>query len=262
MPACLSEVSGEAPVPPSWPLIRTTSAWALATPAATVPTPTSDDELDGNARFGIGVLEIVDQLREIFDGVDVVVRRRRDQADARDGVAHPGDDFVDFVAGKLAAFAGLGALGHFDLQIVGIDQVIGGDAEAAGSNLLDGAAPRIAVGVGHEARFVFAAFAGIGLAAHAVHGDGEGLVRFLADGAEGHGAGSEALDDFARPVPLLRAARVRPLLELEQAAQSAELLVLLVDQVGVFLEGRVALCLYGVLQFADGQRIDQVVLAA
>ena len=35
------EDSGEAPVPPSWPEIKTTSACALATPAAIVPTPTS-----------------------------------------------------------------------------------------------------------------------------------------------------------------------------------------------------------------------------
>ena len=35
------EDSGDAPVPPSWPLMSTTSACALATPAATVPTPTS-----------------------------------------------------------------------------------------------------------------------------------------------------------------------------------------------------------------------------
>jgi hypothetical protein len=41
-PACLSEVSGEAPVPPSYPLISTTSALPFDTPAATVPTPTSD----------------------------------------------------------------------------------------------------------------------------------------------------------------------------------------------------------------------------
>ncbi len=41
-PACLSDVSGEAPVPPSWPEIRTTSALAFDTPAATVPTPTSE----------------------------------------------------------------------------------------------------------------------------------------------------------------------------------------------------------------------------
>ncbi len=41
MPACLMEESGEAPVPPSWPEMSTTSACALATPAAMVPTPTS-----------------------------------------------------------------------------------------------------------------------------------------------------------------------------------------------------------------------------
>ena len=40
-PACLMLVSGDAPVPPSCPEMRTTSEWALATPAATVPTPTS-----------------------------------------------------------------------------------------------------------------------------------------------------------------------------------------------------------------------------
>ena len=40
-PACLMEVCGEAPVPPSKPEMRTTSAWALATPEAMVPTPTS-----------------------------------------------------------------------------------------------------------------------------------------------------------------------------------------------------------------------------
>ena len=40
-PAYLREVSGDAPVPPSWPAIKTKSALPLATPAATVPTPTS-----------------------------------------------------------------------------------------------------------------------------------------------------------------------------------------------------------------------------
>ena len=44
-PACFKEVSGDAPVPPSNPEIRITSALALATPAAMVPTPTSDTNL-------------------------------------------------------------------------------------------------------------------------------------------------------------------------------------------------------------------------
>ena len=100
------------------------------------------DELDGDARLRVDVLEVVDELREIFDRVDVVMRRRRDEADAGDGVADARDVVVDFVAGQLAAFAGLCALRHLDLQLVGVDEVVGGDAEAAAGHLLDGAAAR------------------------------------------------------------------------------------------------------------------------
>ena len=136
-------------------------------------------QLDGDAGVRIGVLQIVDELRQIFDRVNIVMRRRRDQAYAGDGMAHPRDDFVHFVAGQLAAFAGLGALRHFDLQFVGVDQVIGGDAEARGGHLLDRAAAPVAVGIALEASFVFPALAGVGFAADAVHGDGQSLVRFL-----------------------------------------------------------------------------------
>jgi hypothetical protein len=81
------------------------------------------DQLHRDARPGVGVLQVVDQLGQVFDGVDVVVRRRRDQADARRGVAHPRDLGVDLVAGQLTALAGLGALGDLDLDVVGVDQV-------------------------------------------------------------------------------------------------------------------------------------------
>src|SRR6185503_10640245 len=81
--------------------------------------------------------QVVDQLLEVLDRVDVVVRRRRDQADARRRVAQPGDVVVDLVAGQLAALAGLGALRHLDLQAVGVDEVVRRDAEAARGDLLD-----------------------------------------------------------------------------------------------------------------------------
>jgi hypothetical protein len=41
-PACFNDVNGAAPVPPSCPEMSTTSACAFDTPAATVPTPTSE----------------------------------------------------------------------------------------------------------------------------------------------------------------------------------------------------------------------------
>ena len=51
-PAAWIEDSGEAPVPPSWPAISTRSALALETPAATVPTPTSETSLTDTCAFG------------------------------------------------------------------------------------------------------------------------------------------------------------------------------------------------------------------
>ena len=66
-------------------------------------------------------------------------------------MADRGDMAVDLVAGQLTALAGLGALGDLDLQLVGIDQIFGGDAEPAGGDLLDRRALGIAIGERPEA---------------------------------------------------------------------------------------------------------------
>ena len=51
-------------------------------------------------------------------------------------------------------------------------------------------------------------------------------------------------------------------LSFEQAAQRAELAVLLVDQVRVFLESLRVVLPHGMLELADGERIQQVIFAA
>jgi hypothetical protein len=109
-----------------------------------VPTPTSDTSLTLMLGARVGVLQVVDELRQVLDRVDVVVRRRADQAHARHAVAQHADVLADLAAGQLAALAGLGALGHLDLDLVGADQVLGGDAEAARGHLLDLAAQAVA----------------------------------------------------------------------------------------------------------------------
>ena len=95
------------------------------------------DELDADLRPRVDLAQVVDELGEVLDRVDVVVRRRRDQRQAGDGVAHAGDEVGHLVAGELAALAGLGALGHLDLELFGHREVARGDAEAAGGDLLD-----------------------------------------------------------------------------------------------------------------------------
>ena len=82
-------------------------------------------QLDRYQRLGIDLLQVEDQLRQVFDGIDVVMRRRRDQGHAGTRIAQPGDQLVDLVAGQLAALAGLGALGDLDLQHLGVDQIGG-----------------------------------------------------------------------------------------------------------------------------------------
>lgn len=45
------------------------------------------DELDGYLSVRVSILKIVDELRQVLDGIDVVVRRRRDQTHSRSCVA-------------------------------------------------------------------------------------------------------------------------------------------------------------------------------
>ena len=109
-PACLSDVSGDAPVPPSWPEIRTTSAWALETPAATVPTPTSPPISRAHGPEGSRSSDRGSVARGL-DGVDVVVAEAGDQPDA--GVECLWQSRIDLVSGQLPAFTRL-ALRHLD----------------------------------------------------------------------------------------------------------------------------------------------------
>src|SRR5690606_38740779 len=127
------------------------------------------DELDVHARGRIRGLRVVDQLGQILDRVDVVVRGRGDQADAGGGVPGAGDPRIHLLGRQLTALAGLGALGDLDLDIAREGEVLAGHAEAARGDLLDGAAP---FGVAQTLR-ILPALAAVGHTAQPVHGDRE-----------------------------------------------------------------------------------------
>ena len=233
MPACLSEVSGAGPGPPVVARDEHHVGLGLGHPGGHRAHPDLGHQLHVHPGPRVGRLEVVDELGDVLDGVDVVVRRRRDQPDARASSTGSGDPRVDLVPRQLAALAGLGPLGDLDLEVVGVHQVLARHPEAARGHLLDGAAPQVAVGVGGEAVGVLAALAGVGLPADAVHGDGQGLVGLGRDRPVGHGPGGEALHDVGRPARprrsgpgrqhARRAARSRP-------RRVARLVGLVVDQ--------------------------------
>src|ERR687898_2412648 len=81
------------------------------------------DQFDVNPGLRMKCAQVVDQLREIFDAVDVVVRRRRNQRRARLRVAQSRDVIDDLLCGELATFPWLRPLRHLDLQLAGGSEV-------------------------------------------------------------------------------------------------------------------------------------------
>ena len=218
------------------------------------------DELDRYPRVGIGALEVVDELGEVLDGVDIVMGRRGDEPDAGGGLAALRDPGIDLASGQLAALARLGPLGHLDLYFLGAYEVFARHAEAAGGDLLDGAATRVSVRVGQEALGVLPALARIALAPEAVHGDRHRLVSLLADGSEGHGARLETLHDGGDLLDLVDGNRLG-ILEFHETAKRALPRRLVVDQRRIPLEGLVVALPARPLEKMDGLGIVEVVLA-
>ena len=82
------------------------------------------DEFHTDPGMGIDILEVKDQLREVLNRVDVMMRRRRYQCDSRYGVACPCYEFIHLEARQLSAFSRFCALGHLDLDFICIDKII------------------------------------------------------------------------------------------------------------------------------------------
>ena len=187
------------------------------------------------------------------------------------------------MARQLTAFARLGALGHLDLDLIRVGQVLGSHAETTRGHLLDRRAQRIAglqfdiafdttladdVGE-HLARLdlaetagIFAAFTGVRLAADPVHGDGQRGVRFGRDRAQRHGAGGETFDDFAGRFDFVDADRRAGRLDFEQTAQRHVTLGLVVDDAGVLFKSFVLARTRGVLQLGNRIRRPHVLFTA
>ncbi len=134
--------------------------------------------------------------------------RRRDEGDPRCAMAQPRDLRRDLGAGELAPFAGLGALGHLDLDLLRVGEVLDGDAEPRTGHLLDGAVAVLAIRLGLVACGVLAPFARVAGCAQPIHGDGDGLVDLAAEGAMGHGTGAEPSHDGLDGLHLIQRHRI------------------------------------------------------
>src|SRR2546428_3610468 len=81
------------------------------------------DQLYVDACSRIELLQVVNQLGNIFNAVNVVMRRWRYQSDAGLGMPQARDVIDDLLGRQLAPFARLGSLSDLDLKLGCGDQV-------------------------------------------------------------------------------------------------------------------------------------------
>mmetsp|Transcript_27317 Transcript_27317/g.66294 ORF Transcript_27317/g.66294 Transcript_27317/m.66294 type:complete len:207 (+) Transcript_27317:1261-1881(+) len=73
------------------------------------------DQLDRNAGTFVDGMQIVNQLCQILNTVDIVVRRRRDKGDTWLTGSKSGNVFGNLGSWQLTTFSRLGSLGHLNL---------------------------------------------------------------------------------------------------------------------------------------------------
>ncbi len=160
------------------------------------------DELDADAGGRVDRAKVGDELCQVLDGVDVVVRRRADVGHARLASAEGRDVGRRLAAGQMAAFAGLRALGDLDLELLRANEVGGGHAEARRGDLLDPRVTTLSVRSRRVPGRILPALAGVRGTAGALHADRHRLVRLGRERADAHGGGDEASADGPRGLDL------------------------------------------------------------
>ena len=86
----------------------------------------------------------------------------------------PGDIDRHLSRRKLAALSGLCSLSDLYFQLIGVDEILGGNTKSRGSHLLDAVVRLASVTVDFR---VFSALPGVAATAQAIHGDSERTMR-------------------------------------------------------------------------------------
>mmetsp|Transcript_43739 Transcript_43739/g.106165 ORF Transcript_43739/g.106165 Transcript_43739/m.106165 type:complete len:619 (-) Transcript_43739:2977-4833(-) len=103
------------------------------------------NELDGHLCLRVNLVQVIDELRKVFDRVDVMVGRRRDKHHPWLARANRCDVRVHLVRGQLPTLPRLGTLRDLNLDLLGIHQVGGRHAKATGRHLLYLRPPEVAI---------------------------------------------------------------------------------------------------------------------
>mmetsp|Transcript_90956 Transcript_90956/g.235813 ORF Transcript_90956/g.235813 Transcript_90956/m.235813 type:complete len:247 (-) Transcript_90956:2908-3648(-) len=94
------------------------------------------NELDGHLGLWADLMQVIDELGQVLDGIDIVVRGRGDQFHTWDAVTQGCNVLVHLGSGQLTTLTRLRTLGDLDLQLLCAREVLRGHAEAPRGKLL------------------------------------------------------------------------------------------------------------------------------
>ena len=102
------------------------------------------------------------------------------------GLCHPG---INLSTWQLTALPRFCSLGHFDLNLLGADQIPGRNSKSSRRHLLDCRTSILVLRTWNQPLKALSPFSCIGLTSQPVHGNCQSLMCLLGNGAVGHSPG-------------------------------------------------------------------------
>ena len=136
-------------------------------------------QFDRNICIFICILKVINQLCQVLDRIDIVMRWRGDQADTRCGMTGFGNPWIYFLCRKMSTFTRFCTLCHLDLDFSCRYKITAGYTETSAGNLFDRGASVIAASCGIQSFVTFTALTCIGFSMKVIHGDRQCLMCFL-----------------------------------------------------------------------------------
>ena len=114
-----------------------------------------------NSCIRINILQIEDELFQILDRIDIVMRRRWNQRNTWYWVTGLSNNLVNLISWQLSTFTRLCTLSNLNLYLLGINKIFCSNTEATTCHLFGLTAQRYSVNGSVEAFFVLTTFTGI-----------------------------------------------------------------------------------------------------
>ena len=169
------------------------------------------------------------------------------------------NDFIYFETRQLAALSWLCSLCNFDLQFIGIHQIVNINSEPGRGHLFYAAIQGIAIGQRIKTGFVLTAFTGITFGIQAIHGQSNGFMGFFADGTERHRRGDKTFQNGFNRLNFVKRDAFH-LFNFKQTAQCGQLSTIGINGFGIFFKKIVIALPHGTLQQNDHFRCHQMLL--